>query len=437
MNASQQKKILILEDESIVAGIYKRHLENNGFSVKWIDDIQEGFYEAQKWKPNALILDLVFPSRKGIELTSLDVLKKLKAQKQFASTLIIVLTNAYMSDMAEQAAEAGADWILDKSRATPSQVIEIFNKEWRSWWETKTLKSQADVAPAENKEVDEPTPKSPDPTIPLPTTIVQVEGETTKKARIAAGPSSHLGPVVPAEWVDSRADFAESCEKECKQLRELFLQFAREKSAEGRTAVGRTIEVKLNMLMGAASALGFFEFAGVSAAMQALIREILTHSNPMGASTTRTLAASVDFLPALILREKKSEQILPFITFSILAVDDDIFSRQAIKRACLKVGLKVITVPDPQLCLNLIEENKFDLILLDVEMPDISGFDLCKNIRSSKLNQKTRVLFVTSHDDLQSRSQSLISGGNDFIVKPFPFMELGLKILIASLQSSP
>jgi DNA-binding response OmpR family regulator len=74
-------------------------------------------------------------------------------------------------------------------------------------------------------------------------------------------------------------------------------------------------------------------------------------------------------------------------------------------------------------------ENEFDLIILDVRLPDVEGFDLCKKIRALPDHKKTPVIFVTGANDLESRARSIISGGNDFICKPFMLLELSVKAL--------
>jgi DNA-binding response OmpR family regulator len=94
-----------------------------------------------------------------------------------------------------------------------------------------------------------------------------------------------------------------------------------------------------------------------------------------------------------------------------------------------KAGLKASSVEDSQAALNLVAEKQFDLIFLDVQMPGIDGFELCTKIRAIPLNKATPVIFVTNLNDLKSRARSSLSGGNDFIAKPFMFIELSVKAL--------
>src|SRR6185503_15965193 len=119
---------------------------------------------------------------------------------------------------------------------------------------------------------------------------------------------------------------------------------------------------------------------------------------------------------------------------NILVVDDDALSRRAITYALEKARLKSINVEDPKVALNLLSENKFDLVFLDVDMPGMNGFELCTKLRGLPAHKKTPVVFVTSLNDFESRASSMMSGGNDFIAKPFLFIELAVKALVYVLR---
>ena len=63
-------------------------------------------------------------------------------------------------------------------------------------------------------------------------------------------------------------------------------------------------------------------------------------------------------------------------------------------------------------------------------MPEMNGFDLCAKIRALPLHEKTPIVFITGMATFQNRVQSNLSGGNDFIGKPFNIAELAVKALI-------
>lgn len=70
------------------------------------------------------------------------------------------------------------------------------------------------------------------------------------------------------------------------------------------------------------------------------------------------------------------------------------------------------------------------LAVLDVGLPDINGFELCTRLRKLPNYKKVPVVFITGAVTVQNRVQSSLSGGNDFIAKPFNLLELGVKALI-------
>ena len=75
-------------------------------------------------------------------------------------------------------------------------------------------------------------------------------------------------------------------------------------------------------------------------------------------------------------------------------------------------------------------------MLLDVAMPDMDGFELCKQLRRLPEYHKTPIIFVTAHGDFESRAQSVLSGGNDLISKPILPIELAVKAVTHLLKAA-
>jgi CheY-like chemotaxis protein len=78
-------------------------------------------------------------------------------------------------------------------------------------------------------------------------------------------------------------------------------------------------------------------------------------------------------------------------------------------------------------------KNAYDAIFLDIEMPGMDGFELCEKIRKTPLNQNTPIVFVTSHDNFESRAKLVTKGAQDLIGKPYLPTEITLKALQLSL----
>ncbi|MCC8074126.1 MAG: response regulator transcription factor [Clostridiales bacterium] len=106
----------------------------------------------------------------------------------------------------------------------------------------------------------------------------------------------------------------------------------------------------------------------------------------------------------------------------ILLVEDDKFLRDGLCEILTKEGYDV-TASD---CINSARKelngSSFDLIILDVMLPDGSGFDLCIEIR--KTNNSTPILFLTAFDDEIQVVRGLDSGADDYVTKPFKLLEL-------------
>lgn len=168
-------------------------------------------------------------------------------------------------------------------------------------------------------------------------------------------------------------------------------------------------------------------------AMENLAKQLSEKAGNINSSSLRTVTQGVELLAELIQPGLKAE-IFDRSPLRFLIVDDETFSRHALSFTLRRT----LTAPDiaehPQAALELATRNPYDLILLDVEMPGMDGFELCSKIHEQESNRLTPVLFVTSLRDFDSRSKSLASGGRDLISKPFLTFELTVKALTLIAQ---
>lgn len=151
-------------------------------------------------------------------------------------------------------------------------------------------------------------------------------------------------------------------------------------------------------------------------------------------SVLRTLTHAVDFL-AVLADKDTARQLQDPAGARILTVDDDPITQRAISASIEKAGLRVECVGDPAAALAALQERCYDLIFLDVGLPQMLGFELCTRIRALPNCGATPIVFITGIATFQSRVQSNLSGGNDFIAKPFHFLELPLKAMVWLLKS--
>jgi len=107
---------------------------------------------------------------------------------------------------------------------------------------------------------------------------------------------------------------------------------------------------------------------------------------------------------------------------SILVVDDEPAVRDALERALKAQHYVVSTAVDGKLALEMIANERPDLVLLDVLMPVMDGFEACRRLR--ELGDRTPVLMLTARDAVGDRVEGLDAGADDYVVKPFALEEL-------------
>jgi len=399
------KKILIIEDDQIVANIYRNKFAVEGYDVVTAADGQSGLESIHNLRPDAVVLDLMLPKLSGVEL-----MKKLRAEPEFQQLPIVVFSNTYLTNLVQEAWKAGATKCLSKANCSPKQLIEIVRGTLG-----KNGSPPAAPAPA--------AAGKPAPSV-----------SKTVHAQVSVPHTQHSAPqpAPPAQDELGKA-FLAGLPANLASLRALLQSAIKAPNESARLKPLHEIYRRTHSLTANAALAGCVHVARLSEAFEALLLELQQKPSNINASTLRTVASAIDLLGLLAERGPRPDQKeLP--PPNILVVDDEAISRRAVTSALEKAGLKSVSLEDPQLAFNLLAENKFDLVILDVNMPNMNGFELCSKIRSLPVHAKTPVVFVTGLNDFESRANSTMSGGNDFIAKPFLFVELAVKALIYILR---
>ncbi|HPN14213.1 MAG TPA: ATP-binding protein [Spirochaetota bacterium] len=115
-------------------------------------------------------------------------------------------------------------------------------------------------------------------------------------------------------------------------------------------------------------------------------------------------------------------------TASILAVDDDPVNLKVLENLCRVAGYRLITAPNGPEALQLLKEGEFDLILLDLMLPGMSGYEVCGRIRSDTEMNWTPVIMITARDSIADLLRGFDRGANDYITKPFNRDEVLMRI---------
>ncbi len=110
----------------------------------------------------------------------------------------------------------------------------------------------------------------------------------------------------------------------------------------------------------------------------------------------------------------------------ILLLEDDLNLSETVSEYLEDSGFEVSCVYDGDEAIELIYEHNFDLLLLDVNVPNKNGFEVLKEVR--KNNKKTAAIFITSLNSMDSLEEGFNSGCDDYIRKPFELKELLIRV---------
>ncbi len=103
----------------------------------------------------------------------------------------------------------------------------------------------------------------------------------------------------------------------------------------------------------------------------------------------------------------------------IIAVDDSREMLDILKSLIAGAGYRFYGASSANQCMRLVRDVEPDLILLDIQMPEVDGFELCRQIRGVEAWRNIPVAFVTARRTAQDVKAGIAAGGNDFITKPF------------------
>jgi CheY-like chemotaxis protein len=305
---------------------------------------------------------------------------------------------------------------------------------------SKRVVSEASPSPSAS-----PTAGSGSPTGPRTTTArtqdetapgepTQAQASAANRSTEAEGQTGHQADDSEARTKGNKELLAQG-PTICADLRKLFQAFAREpRTGPAQEAQLRDLYRKVHFLTASAGASEYAPIAQMADVFEALLFVLIEQPARIGPSVLRTIASVVDFVELLFQHARESRLSGPR-SAQVLVVDDDPLSNRMVVSGLRQAQLRVRSTEDPLVAWQWLQREQFHLVLLDIEMPGLDGYELCQRLRTLPAYEKTPVIYVTGHSDFENRAKSTLSGGDDLIAKPVLPIELATKVVMHLLRN--
>jgi CheY-like chemotaxis protein len=390
------RTILFVEDDAVVLTTYRNLLQREGFHIESAQDGLEALKALSQATPDLVVLDLMLPKFDGA-----DVLKFIRADPRLKIIPIIIFSNVQITDFAEDAITRQ----LRKSDCTPSLLIQ-------------TIQEMLIAASA---------------SVPHSASAVQTDYAPATQLHMAsdgsAGEHNDDATEVPADGTSptkGRAEFLKDAPADIAKVREHCLAYIKAPTSAAKL---EPLCQSVHSLSANAGKAGCARMALLTKAFDMLLSKIASKPSRVTPSILQTLAEAVDCLGLLLKSDEVgSTEAAP--RAKVLAVDDDTVCNHVIVNTLKRANLDIVSVEDSLEGLKLLQTNHYDLVLLDIDMPKLTGFEVCEKLRALPHYKTTPVIFVTAHSNFGNRTQGVLSGGNYFITKPVDPLELALKVTI-------
>jgi CheY-like chemotaxis protein len=245
-------------------------------------------------------------------------------------------------------------------------------------------------------------------------------------------PTVEPAPAEEAPAVTEREPFSVAeAQATLKELRRCYQAYAREPDDLSHL---NELHCAIHTLALQAERSGLEAFRRIADALATLVQDLYKYPEQINSNVLGTVVQAIEFLSAA--SKLRDLHLLRNPTdAAICVVDDDPATCECIVMAMEGVDMKAEAFGDPAEALCELSNGDCDLIVTDVQMPGMDGFELCAEVRQRPQHQNTPVLFVTGQTDPEIRNRSVLSGGNDFMTKPFLLCELGLKALVLTAKA--
>ncbi len=365
--STASKRLLFIQNDPFVGDFYRDQMESAGFMVETARDLDSGLKMLEEIRPDLVIVDPVLST--GAIGGAVQAIRRRTLGAQLP---ILVLPTPHIDEINSDPA-FGPTQLLHRSRNRLEELLEATEAQLKM-------------------------PGASDKNLKLSLTGLDTEWRTTIVAE--AGESLRC-------------------------LRQRLHEFMR---APDPAAV-RDLLNRAHAFGEQVALLGQSAPVHMAHAVEVLLNGLEVFPERMNPVTLRTLGQACDFLSVLMEKEAYQHP-LDLSDAHIMIVEDEAGAREMISAAMTMVGLNSDGLETPCASLAVLSAHACDLIFLDVNLPEMDGFELCGKLRQMPIHERTPILFLTGFASFQNRVQSNLSGGNDFIGKPFNLAELGVKALL-------
>jgi CheY-like chemotaxis protein len=452
----ERRRVLLVDDDPLVLRIYEEGLTKSGLEVEALADGLEAIKALAVRRYDAAVLDLMMPKFSGV-----DVLKFIRSKPELVNLPVVVLSSAYMPDLVSKVTVLGPQRSVLKRLCTPRVLAQILDEIWSA-----PVRPEMPGLPAGR---DKPAPGATPVREAQPGPIHLVRQEPPRAGLLPAaearGPAAGDGrlpgsgapaypkgspilSILPHNLVPpaaakeqeresqarAREEFARSGPATCAALRGLFQALQAAQGKAGRDLSLRDLYRKTHLVSTMSGMAGCETISQVASVGEALLFQLSERPSELSPSVMRTIGMTVDFIAWLFERTPSDEADFSSPARA-LVVDDDAISNRVIVGALSQARVQIESAGDALSALRRLGEKRYELILLDVVMPGMDGFELCTRIRALPGYSTTPVIFVTAHENFQNLSKGFASGGDDLISKPVLPLELVAKVVMHLIRA--
>jgi CheY-like chemotaxis protein len=396
---SDIKTVLVVDGDVAAITANSDCLQREGFQVQTADDGSEALFQLAKVPIDVVVLDLILPTFSGTE-----VFKRMRSDDRLREVPVVILSNAPKHKRPQDLRGGPTRFLVKTNTDFPTLLAAI-----REVLAASSLRAHADPA---------------------------AELETGDPDSLAYEGAIQSPPINSAESPARKCDlgFLKKAAKALPKIREDCFGYM--KSPSGAAGRQHLAELRENVILlhTRSEKAGCARINLLTKPFEALLSSIAAKPGNVTPSILQTIAQAVDCL-ALIVNHEGDEAFESMLTPQALVVDDDPVSNEVNVTALQQASFDTTCVEDPLTALELLSGTAFDLVVLDVNMPAMTGFEVCEKLRELPQGKTTPVIFLTAFNNFENRKQSVLSGGGDFITKPVSTRELALKATIHLIKS--